>query len=102
MQSKKFEMKDEAFVCLKCGKNVEILGYTARDHCPMCLWSIHVDINPGDRLSECHGLLEPVGIEKYRDSYKILYRCEKCGYEHKNVMAIDDNMDHIIELSRRV
>ena len=98
---KKFKMIDETFICENCGKNVDKLYYTARDHCPYCLYSKHVDINPGDRSNECKGLLKPIGIEKFKDSFKILYKCEKCNMPHKNIMADDDNMDLIIELSKR-
>ena len=31
-------MIDEKFICENCGKNVEKLNYTARDHCPFCLY----------------------------------------------------------------
>ena len=97
---KRFLMKDEPFVCEHCHKEVEKLNYTARDHCPFCLYSKHVDQNPGDRMNECQGLLKPIGIEKFKDTYKIIYQCEKCKKYHKNVMAKDDNMDLIIELSK--
>lgn len=93
-------MIDEEFICDNCGKMVNKLRYTARDHCPYCLYSKHVDINPGDRKNDCHGLLVPIGIEKYRDSYKILYKCDKCNEAHKNIIAKDDDFDKIIELSR--
>ena len=73
---KKFNMIDEEFICEHCGAFVKKLNYTARDHCPNCLYSKHVDINPGDRMNKCLGLLKPIGIEKYRDSYKIIYKCE--------------------------
>ena len=96
---KKFQMKDEEFTCIVCGKKVPEANYTARDHCPNCLSSLHVDIMPGDRMNPCKGVLKPVGIEKFRDTYKIIYRCEKCHELHKNIMASDDNMDLIIELS---
>lgn len=96
---KKFTMKDEFFVCENCSQEVNKLEYTARDHCPYCLYSKHVDINPGDRINECKGLLEPIGIEKFKDSYKILYKCEKCNELHKNIMAKDDDINIIIELS---
>lgn len=92
-------MKDENFICENCGYSVEKLNYTARDHCPICLYSKHVDILPGDRANTCHGLLKPIGIEKFKDTYKILYKCDKCNNTHKNIMANDDNMDLIIELS---
>ena len=92
-------MIDENFICENCGKEVNYLGYTARDHCPYCLYSKHVDILPGDRKNECMGLLVPIGIEKYKDTFKILYKCEKCNKNHKNIMASDDDMNKIIELS---
>lgn len=97
---KRFNMRDEDFICINCGKEVNKLNTTARDHCNNCLYSVHVDINPGDRKNPCKGLLEPIGIEKYRDTYKIIYKCQICGMIHKNIMASDDNMDKIIELSK--
>ena len=96
---KTFTMRDEEFICENCGKQVSKLNYTARDHCPFCLYSKHVDINPGDRLNTCKGLLKPIAIEKFKDSYKIVYKCLKCNQIHKNVMASDDDMDLIIKLS---
>ena len=97
---KKFIMRDENFTCENCYKQVEKLNYTARDHCPYCLYSKHLDINPGDRLNNCKGLLKPISIEKFKNTYKIIYKCEKCKKTHKNIMAIDDNYDKIIELSK--
>ena len=99
---KRFIMKDENFICEQCHKDIKQLGYTARDHCPYCLYSKHVDVLPGDRMNECKGLLKPIGIEKYRDTYKIIYECEKCHQKHKNIMAKDDNMDLIIMLSNNI
>ena len=54
---------------------------------------------PGDRLCDCKGLMKPIGIEKYKNSYKIIYNCSKCHQNHKNIMASDDNFDLIIKLS---
>lgn len=99
---KQFVKKDEAFTCINCGKEVGPLGYTTRDHCPHCLYSIHIDIMPGDRANTCKGILKPIGIEKFKDTYKIVYRCEKCHEEHKNIMATDDNLDEIINISKGV
>ena len=96
---KKFVKNDEEFICINCGTKVKPLKYSSRDHCPNCLYSIHIDINPGDRLNTCNGILKPIGIEKYKKIYKILYKCEKCNAEHKNIMAKDDNMDEIIKIS---
>lgn len=98
---KQFVKRDEKFICEHCNKEVEALNYTTRDHCPYCLYSKHVDINPGDRANNCKGLLKPIGIEKYKDTFKIIYQCELCGEKHKNIIAKDDDMDKIIEISTR-
>lgn len=102
MEEKRFTKIDEEFLCDNCGSKVEKLGYTSRDHCPKCLYSKHVDINPGDRLEECHGALEPVSVElNSKKGYVIIYKCKKCGKIRKNKAAEDDNMDLIIKLSAK-
>ncbi len=102
-EKKLFTMIDEEFFCQNCGKEVKPLGYTARDHCPYCLYSLHADNNPGDRMANCRGLLKPTGFEKAtKDQMKIIYTCDKCGIIKKNKMAKDDNYDLIIELSTKV
>lgn len=98
--TKQFTMIDEDFKCLNCHQLVNPLGYTARDHCPHCLHSLHVDNNPGDRANNCHGLLKPIKIENFKKTYKIIYQCQTCGIVKKNIMARDDNFDLIIELSK--
>ncbi|MBQ9279830.1 MAG: RNHCP domain-containing protein [Clostridia bacterium] len=91
---------DEEFICENCGKKVEKLGYSCRDHCPFCLYAKHVDIHPGDRLEKCHGMLEPIGIENNsKKGFVIVYQCKKCGKIRKNIAAKDDNMSLIIKLS---
>lgn len=96
---KTFYMINENFICENCKKEVKKSEHTARDHCPYCLFSKHLDINPGDRANNCHGLMEPIGIEKFKNTFKINYRCLKCGQLHKNIMLDDDNMEEIIRLS---
>lgn len=98
---KNFSKLDETFICENCDKNVKKLNYTSRDHCPYCLYSKHVDIKPGDRNNDCKGLLEPIEIEKFKNSYKIIYKCQKCGEIHKNITAIDDDFDMIIKISAK-
>ena len=91
-------MIDEEFICENCHKKVDTLNYSARDHCPYCLYSKHVDINPGDRLNTCKGLLKPISIDKYKNTYKIVYKCLKCGMTHRNVVANDDDFDEILKI----
>lgn len=96
---KKFNRLDEGFICENCGKEVLKLNYSSRDHCPFCLFSKHVDINPGDRANLCQGLMKPIDLEKFNNTYKIVYKCCKCGEIHKNIMANDDDFNEIINIS---
>ncbi len=73
----RFTRRIEGFVCGKCGFFVNGTGYT--DHCPKCLWSMHVDVNPGDRASECHGMMKPIRTIGGRTNATIEYRCLKCN-----------------------
>jgi hypothetical protein len=64
------------------------------------LCSKHVDKNPGDRNEDCHGLLEPIGVEiSNKKGYVIIHKCRKCGEIRKNKAAEDDNIDLIIKLT---
>jgi RNHCP domain len=60
-----FIMRNESFSCQNCQKEVTLHPTgSARNHCPHCLYSLHVDDTlPGDRLATCHGLMTPVGID---------------------------------------
>lgn len=99
---KTFNEIDEEFICENCGKKVEKLGYSCRNHCNYCLYSKHVDINPGDRKEQCHGLLEPIGIEtNSKKGYVIIYKCQKCGQIRKNKAAEDDDFNMILEICKR-
>lgn len=98
-ETRRFVMIDEPFTCRVCGCEVKPLCYTARDHCPHCLCSLHVDNLPGDRANDCGGVLRPVGVETHKGEYKIVYRCERCGMVKRNKAADDDDMNLIIELS---
>ena len=98
---KNFSKLDEEFICENCNKKVTKLNYSSRDHCPFCLYSKHVDINPGDRANTCKGLLKPFEIEKFKNTYKIVYKCQRCNQIHKNLIAIDDDFDVIIKISSK-
>ena len=88
METKRFTKNDSGFVCGHCGKEVEPLGYTSRNHCPYCLWSRHLDVLPGDRASECMGLMEPLFAEPDpKKGYVITHRCKECGELRRNKAA---------------
>jgi len=99
--ARKFTVIDEGFTCAVCGAKVEPLGYTARDHCPFCLCSLHVDDFPGDREADCGGILRPVGILPHKKGLQIVYICEDCGAEKRNVAARDDDGEKLIALTTR-
>ena len=104
MQEKRFQKKDEGFTCVRCGYRVRPNGVTSRDHCPRCLTSLHVDVNPGDRANSCKGVLTPVSALPHpKKGFQIIYRCEKCGQTHTNKAALTgedpDDTDLLIRLT---
>lgn len=93
-----FVRKKENFICDNCKMEVMGDGYT--NHCPNCLYSKHVDLNfPGDRLNNCRGLMEPIGIEKVSGDWKIIQRCKKCNTTFRCKTASTDNKELLISLS---
>src|SRR5258708_3665437 len=96
--SKKFQKNIEDFTCIHCGTKVVGNGYT--NHCPECLWSKHVDINPGDRANTCQGKMPPVGIEIENGQQILVHRCEKCGALKRNKISEADSVSALIGLSQ--
>lgn len=96
--ARRFSRRIEDFVCENCGELVEGNGYT--NHCPKCLFSKHVDINPGDREATCGGIMEPISVEGGRKGFMITFRCRKCSHEKRNRSSEYDDMNKIIELSK--
>jgi len=95
---KKFQRMTEDFTCGHCGAEVRGNGYT--NHCPKCLWSRHVDVNPGDRAETCGGMMEPVAYERKGKEIVIVHRCVACGAERRVKSADDDNFENILKLGR--
>lgn len=98
MQPKRFKRVIEDFECERCGAEVHGTGYT--DHCPRCLASKHVDVNPGDRESTCSGLMDPIGAEYKGGEFTIEYRCERCGARKRFRASLEDNKDVLVDLSQ--
>ena len=105
MENKRFQKKDDGFICKNCGYAVQPLGYSSRNHCPFCLWSLHVDILPGDRANPCGAPMKPVRAEPDRKKgYVIIHRCTVCGEECRNRAAHEarvqpDDISLIIRLT---
>ena len=99
LPTKQFQRRIENFSCDHCGYFVRGTGYT--NHCPKCLWSRHVDKNPGDRAGECGGMMEPIGVEIREGGYVIIHRCLICKHERKNSLGQDDDLNALIEISAK-
>jgi hypothetical protein len=99
MENKKFQRKIEDFICDNCGYTNNGDGYT--NHCHRCLWSKHVDVNPGDRAEKCHGLMKPISLENIGDVFYIIHKCQKCGLVKRNKAQVNDNFDELIKISSR-
>lgn len=94
-----FEKRIEDFVCAKCGTSVQGSGYT--NHCPQCLWSQHVDNDPGDRAAECGGMMAPLRVEGGTGHFRILHRCTTCGIERRVDTTTSDSVDALFALASK-
>ena len=84
----------DAFTCKVCGRPIfpDAAGSAHRNHCPNCLSSLHVDEEPGDRASDCGGIMEPIGVwVRKNGEWAIIHRCRRCGKLDSNRIAADDN-----------
>lgn len=89
-----FIMKNESFLCEKCHKMISKHPTgSARNHCPYCLYSLHVDdVFPWDRASLCHNLMQPIDIEYKKNKWwMIQHQCVKCQKLILNKIAPDDD-----------
>ena len=95
---------DRGFTCMVCGHGVETAGFGTRhrNHCPRCLWSRHLDEEPGDRRSACRGPMEPVAVEvRQGGEWAIIHRCTRCKALKVNRIAGDDQELALLGLALR-
>jgi len=92
--SQTFIKNEEDFICEHCGLEVIGNGYT--NHCPKCLWSKHVDINPGDRANNCGGMMKPFEVEMVKGEFEIVHLCERCQIKKRNKTSVNDNLEAIL------
>jgi hypothetical protein len=97
MQTKTFQRTIENFECEHCHANISGNGYT--NHCSSCLWSKHVDINPGDRAATCGGLMKPTALENENGEYVITHTCVTCSYKKRNKISPTDNFDVVVQVA---
>ena len=94
----------DSFTCKQCGRLVVSAGAGSdhRNHCPNCLSSLHVDIEPGDRASDCGSLMEPVAVwVRKNGEWAIIHRCRRCGKLSSNRVAADDNPMKLMSIAMK-
>ncbi len=86
----------ESFKCVHCRAFIgpTISGGKHRNHCPLCLYSRHVDGGrPGDRASDCGAKMAPVArVTRPNGEPMVVHRCLGCGFMRNNRLAADDTM----------
>lgn len=103
--ARKHQRKPDGSEEFKCGHCKAFIGPTVmggkhRNHCPLCLYSKHVDRSfPGDRLSDCRSLMEPIGVfHRANGEQMLVHRCKGCGAERHNRIAADDQPIALLRL----
>ncbi len=94
----------ETFACKFCGYEVlpEGAGSKHRNHCPYCLSSKHLDIEPGDRASDCGGIMDPIAVwVRKNGEWAIIHRCRICGTLSSNRIAADDNPMKLMSIAMK-
>lgn len=93
---------NEVFTCRVCGRTVVPAGAGSdhRNHCPNCLTSLHVDNEPGDRQSECGGIMDAIALWiRKNGECAVIHRCRHCGALSSNRTAADDNPMKIMSIA---
>ena len=84
-------LENTGFICENCYE--EILPVTNgcyRNHCPFCLYSVHLDNVPGDRKNTCKSLMKPVLLTyKSKKGWQIIHVCLECGIKKVCRIATD-------------
>ena len=113
----KKEKEVEEFVCRNCSKLVKLdrrfSGTEYRNHCPFCLWSVHLGQDwPDHKGSVCSGKMEPIGLtfkhegkNKYgqikQGELMVVHQCRNCRQVTINRIAADDNPDKLMETFKK-
>lgn len=93
------------FRCSHCKDWVIInsyMGTVNRNHCPLCLWSKHVDEQKGDREATCLGGMRPIGLTFRHEGLgkqgelMLIHECAGCQKLSINRIAGDDDNDGIL------
>lgn len=97
-------MLNENFVCENCKREVlKHPEWSARNHCPFCLYSKHLDEKfPWDRDSVCEWLMKPVDLDHKKNKwYMLKHKCLKCNKEILNKLAPDDEILDFVKIRNK-
>ncbi|HRK20278.1 MAG TPA: RNHCP domain-containing protein [Fimbriimonadaceae bacterium] len=92
------------FKCRHCGMTIVCAGGGTehRNHCPNCLHSVHLDVDPGDRQADCGGLMEPIAVwVRKGGEWAVIHRCRVCGALSSNRIAADDHDALLVSLAAK-
>ena len=95
---------NDHFTCKVCGRLVVPAGSGSehRNHCPNCLSSQHVDVEPGDRESDCGGVMDAVAVwVRKSGEWAVIHRCRQCGTLSSNRVAADDNPMKLMSIAMK-
>lgn len=95
-------MSLSSITCAHCGHTFSshAPGTRHRNHCPHCLSSVHLDIEPGDRASNCRSVMTAFSVAvRPSGEWEILHRCNRCGVIHANRIAGDDSAVVLMSLA---
>ncbi len=96
--------ENKEFVCEHCSRRVlPTTNGSYRNHCPFCLYSKHLDVEPGDRQCRCSGLMKPIGLKYHsKKGFQIVHECIECGKRQVNRVAEftvqPDDYDELVKL----
>lgn len=93
---------NDVFTCKVCGWPVGPAGAGSehRNHCPNCLHSLHLDVEPGDRAAECGGIMEPISVwVRKNGEWAVIHRCRRCGALSSNRAAADDSPVKLLSIA---
>lgn len=100
---KNFIYRNESFLCGNCGKENLVGDGFIRNHCRFCLCSKHVDAEiPGDREADCGGIMLAEAVTyNQKKGFMLVHKCISCAKVIKNMVAPDDDVDLIAEISSK-
>ena len=61
-----------------------------------------MDVEPGDRASDCGGIMEPIAVwVRKGGEWAVIHRCRRCGTLSSNRVAADDNPRKLMSIAMK-